>query len=52
MAKVVLNMKHKTNGLKREFVEDTFLDMFYKVHNLDYITDEFLQLELEEYFFK
>lgn len=50
MAKVVLNMKHKTNGIKHEFVEDTFLDMFYKVHNLDYITDEFLQLELEEYF--
>lgn len=50
MAKVVLNMQHKTNGIKREFVEDTFLDMFYKVHNLDYITDEFLQLELEEYF--
>lgn len=43
-------MKHKTNGLKREFVEDTFLDMFYKVHHLDYITDEFLQLALEEYF--
>lgn len=43
-------MQHKTNGIKREFVEDTFLDMFYKVHNLDYITDEFLQLELEEYF--
>lgn len=43
-------MKHKTNGIKHEFVEDTFLDMFYKVHNLDYITDEFLQLELEEYF--
>lgn len=50
MAKVVLNMKHKTNGIKREFVEDTFLDMFYKVHHLDYITDEFLQLALEEYF--
>lgn len=50
MTKVVLNMTHKTNGIKREFVEDTFLDMFYKVHNLDYITDEFLQLELEEYF--
>lgn len=50
MAKVVLNMKHKTNGLKREFVEDTFLDMFYKVHHLDYITEEFLQLALEEYF--
>lgn len=50
MAKVVLNMKHKNNGIKQELVEDTFLDMFYKVHNLDYITDEFLQLELEEYF--
>lgn len=50
MAKVVLNMQHKTNGLKREFVEDSFLDMFYTVHNLDYITDEFLQLALEEYF--
>lgn len=53
MTKVVLNMQHKyTNGIKHEFVEDTFLDIFYKVHNLDYITDEFLQLELEEYFFK
>ena len=50
MTKVVLNMTHKTNGIKREFVEDTFLDMFYKVHHLDYITDEFLQLALEEYF--
>lgn len=50
MAKVVLNMQHKTNGIKHEFVEDTFIDMFYKIHNLDYITDEFLQLELEEYF--
>lgn len=52
MAKVVLNMQHKTNGIKRDFVEDTFLDMFYKVHNLDYITDEFLQLKLEEYWIK
>lgn len=52
MAKVVLNMKHKTNEIKSEFVEDTFLDMFYKVRNLDYITDEFLQLELEEYWLK
>lgn len=53
MAKVVLNMKHKyTNGIKYEFVEDSFIEIFYKVHNLDYITDEFLELELEEYFFK
>lgn len=53
MAKVVLNMRHKyTSGIKYEFVEDTFLEMFYKVHNLDYITDEFLQLELEEYWIK
>ena len=53
MTKVVLNMTHKyTNGIKYEFVEDTFLEMFYKVHNLDYITDEFLQLELEEYWIK
>lgn len=50
MEKVVLNMTHKTNGIKKEFVEDSFLDMFYKIHNLDYITDEFLQLALEEYF--
>lgn len=53
MTKVVLNMTHKyTNGIKYEFVEDTFLEMFYKVHNLDYITDEFLELELEEYWLK
>lgn len=53
MAKVVLNMRHKyTNGIKYEFVEDSLLEMFYKVHNSDYITDEFLQLELEEYWIK
>ena len=47
MAKVVLNMRHKyTNGIKYEFVEDTFLDMFYLVYNKEYITDEFLEHEL------
>lgn len=47
MAKVVLNMKHKyTNGIKYEFVEDSFLDMFYHVYNKEYITDECLENEL------
>ena len=47
MAKVVLNMKHKyTSGIKYEFVEDTFIDMFYLVYNREYITDEFLENEL------
>lgn len=47
MAKVVLNMNHKyTSGIKYEFVEDTFLDMFYHVYNKEYITDEFLEHEL------
>lgn len=53
MTKVVLNIQHKyTNGIKYEFVEDTFLDIFYLMKNKGYITDEFLELELEEYWLK
>lgn len=53
MAKVVLNIQHKyTSGIKYEFVEDTFLDIFYLMKEKGYITDEFLILELEEYWLK
>lgn len=50
MTKVVLNIQHKyTSGIKYEFVEDSFLDIFYLMKDKGYITDEFLELELEEY---
>lgn len=53
MTKVVLNIQHKyTNGIKYEFVEETFLDIFYLMKDKGYITDEFLMLELEEYWLK